>query len=43
MRRANKVDMFVGEMGMWYQNGGWMELDMSADIVPLAEQARPGH
>jgi hypothetical protein len=42
--RANKVDMFVGKTGMWYQNGGWMELDVSVDIVPLAEQqTRPGH
>jgi hypothetical protein len=39
--QANKVDVYVGKMVVWYQNNGWMgELeDMSVDIVPLAEQA----
>jgi hypothetical protein len=35
LEQYNKVDVYLGEVVVWYQNGGWMELDMSVDLAPL--------
>jgi hypothetical protein len=37
-QRSDKVDMYVGKVGVRYQNGGWLELDIPLDLDPLAEQ-----
>jgi hypothetical protein len=37
-QRSDKVDMYVGKVGVRYQSGSWLELDIPLDLDPLAEQ-----
>jgi hypothetical protein len=38
-----KVNVYVGEAVVWYQNGGWLEVDVPVNLTLLAGQPRPGH